>query len=472
MPVSLSLDINLPTCFTLDRIDDYISSLLSFLTSPLVESLILAHPNEIAVQDEWSLDWWTWAGNIDAINRQIIIDSLIESATGKEIAPEITLHPSLASLLNDVSRLRLPRDIHSSLDTPSPPLMGMSPKKAHEIDKLCTLISRTFSDTKLIVDVGAGQGYLSRRLAELDPQARVLALDGDESQTEGAALRGQGLSHARRQQARKDTGAATPTKQVEQAVTHRTLFITSDSLSRAVDEWIHDVETEGGRDVLITGLHACGSLTPAVLKCFVDLAKAKTGTWRPSALALVGCCYNLMHDPSDFPLSQITSTTPTKLNLTPNHLQLAAQCPAQWTSTHAERERAALARRKIVWRALLARLFSASGVQPGTRLGRLPDRAYTSWETFVGVACGKMAVGVPPNESGEDTEGNLAFRLEMLHVLRALIGPVIESLIVVDRAVYLAEELGGHSMVRAINIFDQLNSGSPRNIALVVELRS
>jgi hypothetical protein len=188
--------------------------------------------------------------------------------------------------------------------------------------------------------------------------------------------------------------------------------------------------------------------------------------------------FNPRHTTGDFPLSQITRAVhPTApLELTPNHLQLAAQCPAQWSRSQTERERAALARRKIVWRALLARLLHAQpvGPAPANRLGRLPDRAYASWEVFVSTACNKMGVPSPAVHAGgfDSATETLAFQLELLHVLRALVGPVIESLIVVDRAVYLAEQValgGSEARVRALNVFDQLSSGSARNIALVVE---
>ncbi|KAG8755929.1 hypothetical protein FRC12_010731 [Ceratobasidium sp. 428] len=491
--MSFPLDIELPAGFQLDKIDGYISRLLSFITSPLVQSLILAHPNEMAIRGWHSSDdspqsWWTWAGNIDSNNRQALIDSLIDSAIENDTTTTIPLHPYITNLVHEISTLRLPRDIDPTLDSPAAPFSrGMSPKKAHEVDRLSKFIDQTFNrsqKTRLIVDVGAGQGYLSHRLAET-PGTWVLALDGDESQTEGAALRGQGLSHAQRQQAKKDGSNPEQAGSREQAVTHRTLYITSDSLSRAIDEWVSALDLgldleEDATDVLVTGLHACGSLTPAVLRCFVDLMQVQVDTkktWRPSALALVGCCYNLMRDPNDFPLSQTTAIAATAhppLKLTQNHLQLAAQCPAQWSRSTSERERAALARRKIVWRALLARTLHTRP-ENANRLGRLPDRAYASWETFMNTACTKMGVSLPSGKDGEvtgtETEG-LAFQLELLHVLRALIGPVIESLIVVDRAVYLAEQValrGSSSRVRAVNVFDQLSSGSARNIALVIE---
>ncbi|KAG8762500.1 hypothetical protein FRC12_009008 [Ceratobasidium sp. 428] len=489
--MSFPLDIELPAGFQLDKIDGYISRLLSFVTSPLVQSLVLAHPNEIAIRGWHSSgdplhNWWTWAGNIDSNNRQALIDSLIDSAIGNDTTA-IPLDSHLANLVHEISTLRLPRDIDPTLDSSAPPSSrGMSPKKAHEVDRLSKFIDQTFDrsqKTRLIVDVGAGQGYLSHRLAETSG-TWVLALDGDESQTEGATLRGQGLSHTQRQQAKK-SGSNPEQAESQQAVTHRTLYITSDSLSRAIDEWVSALDLgldheEDAADVLVTGLHACGSLTPAVLRCFVDLMQARDGikkTWRPSALALVGCCYNIMRDSNDFPLSQTTAIAATAhppLKLTQNHLQLAAQCPAQWSRSTSERERAALARRKIVWRALLARMLHTRP-ENANRLGRLPDRVYASWETFMNTACAKMGVPLP---SGKDDEvigagtESLAFQLELLHVLRALIGPVIESLIVVDRAVYLAEQValrGSGSRVRAVNVFDQLSSGSARNIALVIE---
>ncbi|KAF8606818.1 hypothetical protein BDV93DRAFT_604148 [Ceratobasidium sp. AG-I] len=490
-----SLDVELPAGFELGKVDQYISELKAFLTSPLVQSLILAHPNEVAIQggfsplrDNLDGDWWSWAANLDTDRREEVTSRLINSAIQEPIAEGNPLHPSLKSLIQNISRLRLPRD--PTTPTPAPNVgsqtPGMSPKKAHEVDRLSELIDKTYTvmdsdnSTRLIVDVGAGQGYLSHRLAE-KPGTRVLALDGDEGQTEGAALRSKGLSHAERQRARvrSDNNQAIDEEGCQESstlisVTHRTLFITSDSLLGAIDEWVSSLELDRGSamdpiPVLVTGLHACGSLTPAVLRCFVDLCVGsgrKDGGgqgngergWRPGALVLVGCCYNLMRNLGDFPLSQTTiSACPNvHLELSQNHLQLAAQCPAQWTRSEVELERANLARRKVVWRALLARLLhtTTAAKSPPTRLGRLPDRAYTSWDTFLTTASTKMGVPIPasstpipiltpstPISTPGDENETLAFQLSVLHILRALVGPVVESLIVVDRAVYLAEQL-------------------------------
>ncbi|KAG8691233.1 hypothetical protein FRC11_005731 [Ceratobasidium sp. 423] len=514
----LPFAIKLPNGFDVATIAQYVSELKAFLSSPLVESLVSAHPNEVAIKgeldsaDEFDCNWWEWTGQFHPGSRAALIDSLVLSATGHATQEE--LHPSLRQLIIRIAQLRLPRapeDVHDTAVANGHRNTGMSPKKAHEVDRLSNLIDIIHNTSiqepnRLIVDVGAGQGYLSHRLAE-HAGTRVLALDGDEGQTEGATLRSKGLSHAERQRARNHEGPLTnggDSTRLAPPVTHRTLFITSDSLLHAVDKWIGDLDFDRGtspRPVLITGLHACGSLTPAVLRCFVDLCtrvnqKTCDKEWTPVALALVGCCYNLMRNADDFPLSETTARTYPQVNphLTQNHLQLAAQCPAQWSRSESEMKRAGLARRKIVWRAILARSIhntinksSAPDNKPPNRLGRLSDRVYANWENFVRIACEKMDLPSATTEellSGFSTNKSqstlppeaetLSFQLEVLHILRALIGPVIESLIIVDRVLYLSEQLGSSNRsptftVRALNLFDQLSSGSARNIALIVE---
>ncbi|KAG9081128.1 hypothetical protein FS749_007825 [Ceratobasidium sp. UAMH 11750] len=96
----LPLSVELLAGFELDKINDYVSRLLSFLTSSLVEALILAHPNEIAIQGEWpspdgesASNWWSWAGNINPDYRRALIDSLIDSAAGKDTPAGKPLSP-------------------------------------------------------------------------------------------------------------------------------------------------------------------------------------------------------------------------------------------------------------------------------------------------------------------------------------------------------------------------------------------
>lgn len=182
----------------------------------------------------------------------------------------------------------------------------MSPKKLHEVERLSRLIrtiahyqSSNSPDMK-IVDVGSGQGYLSRELAYSKDSAgrdgafHILALESDEGQLQGARRR----EEATKTDANLHTGS----------VTYKTLFISdTERLADVVGEWLNqtrDVPAEGttsrctdSAPVIITGLHACGSLTPTVLRAFTTLSSRprRKPQWCASSLALVGCCYNLLH---------------------------------------------------------------------------------------------------------------------------------------------------------------------------------
>lgn len=237
----------------------------------------------------------------------------------------------------------------------------------------------------------------------------------------------------------------------------------------------------------------------------------------------------------DFPLSKASPTS--LITLKAQHLQLACQCPYQWTISSKTWEASKLARRKIVFRALLGRVVSdllpnfsslvdedesepgknsevevptsqellneertitGSATLGGMKLGRLNSKAYIDWETFLQDTLIRLSLSASPSLSplaNLDLEGilqsykgkeaiptNLPARLACLHVLRSMVGPIIESLIIADRVLYLAESLKADSTVNtegigseasiwrvsAVNLFE-LKSGSARNVALVVE---
>ena len=154
----------------------------------------------------------------------------------------------------------------------------------------------------------------------------------------------------------------------------------------------------------------------------------------------------------DFPLSHaLRSNVGRDMSLNANHFQLAAQVPAQWTRTTETLRDARLALRKIVWRALINDLFitaepeaASEETKPGSdgrrsrRLGRLNDAAYADWETFAHRVRTKLGLR---EDSLMRADRRRERRIEVFHVLRCIIGPVIESLIMLDRAVWVHEEL-------------------------------
>lgn len=135
--------------------------------------------------------------------------------------------------------------------------------------------------------------------------------------------------------------------------------------------------------------------------------------------------------------------------------------------------------RKVTYRALLQpileealRLEAARRVDDGTgetpenrRLGKLPDAAYADWDTFLARAGEK--VGLRWGAGACMLSREMESRVAVLHVLRCLLGPVVESLILLDREAWVREALGGEMGVELVNLFDQ-GTGSGRNVGLVI----
>ncbi|KAG5639422.1 hypothetical protein H0H81_002290 [Sphagnurus paluster] len=370
-------------------------------------------------------------------------------------------------LVPAIRAAQLPRPpIHLPISIPQP-LFGMSPKKHHEVERMTQYIADRVppSASLRIIDVGAGQGYLTRAL-HAHFHAPTLALDSDQVQTHGAQARaGPAIS----------------------AITHRTIHLTPAVLLAAIDDWL-PTTGPGPYRLLLVALHACGPLTPDLFRALLSLPA--THPWRPTFAIAVGCCYNLMHPPADFPLSAHLRTHPTPLPhpLPASAYQLAAQVPDHWDDSPAARARMDLATRKVVWRALLPRIHPAArqlptetGSTPALRrLGRLPDAAYADWPTFLARARERLGVDFPHDPcQREPPFPELQERLSALHVRRCLLGPVVESYIVLDRVQWIKEELQARRQkygeddflaactIEAVNLFDQA-TGSGRNIALVL----
>ena len=142
--------------------------------------------------------------------------------------------------------------------------------------------------------------------------------------------------------------------------------------------------------------------------------------------------------------------------------------------------------RKVAWRALLGGLipqsepFLQTGVLPqGTgetpthrRLGKLNDHAYDNWEGFLKIASDKMGVDLlrSPRIDNENERKKMENRFHVLHTLRCLLGQLVESMILLDRLLFLQEQLNNEMEVELVNLFDQA-TGSGRNVAIVVKPR-
>lgn len=463
--------------------------------------------------------------------------------------------------------------------------------------------ARKGSRRPYIVDVGAGQGYLSRALAAYG--FHVLALDRDENQTKGSLARTDWLDSTtaavgeRRKERSKgresdepkevtneqgskttDIDATTTSakrdtieigkgkeEDLKGSVSNRTVFIDdADALTNTINEWIqeHDrsqtlLPQHGGLfPIVVVGLHACGDLTPAILS-FIrrqlspSQSNSSTKLFELVGCVVVGCCYNMMTT-SSFPLSNKLASELSicrnadgaradaePFRLDTQHLHLAAQAPKTWSlETPPAPERAnlpfeipsstALSMRKIAYRALLARRLpvayraetqsksdSVATADRVTRvgeewppnlddvdwrtrrIGRLATSVYKDFPTFLKAARIKLGIaqqhtfssvtnGVQPllltREGDMESdlcpyETELVQKIQVFQVLRCFLGPLVESLLVLDRYWFLFEAVhsalseqpsetlsGRKENVQLINLFDQ-STGSLRNTALV-----
>lgn len=130
-------------------------------------------------------------------------------------------------------------------------------------------------------------------------------------------------------------------------------------------------------------------------------------------------------------------------------------------------------------------LRGAGQTPENRRLGKLPDAAYKDWDTFLdhatsktGIRLDQIAAQLPVYIHNEHRRRQLESALSVLHVLRCIMGPLIESLILLDRYEWIREELSQSSEVwessamdvGLVNLFDQA-TGSGRNVAIVIKPR-
>lgn len=454
-------------------VQNYVAACLEFLTTPLVRSLLESHPNDVAndgPKHEW-LPWWDWAGGGNDIWKCLV------PGYGLDPSRYLSIPQPLNELLHRIDSLTLPREVdfefgHSN----SPPLRGMSPKKAHEVSQMISFLSNNLksrSGLKYIVDAGAGQGYLSRALTQPPLSMDVLALDFSPVQTKGFERRTNNIAKAqRKQQSRELSQLAAPelpprnsepfqgptdAQNREGTLLHQTIDVNPTSLQRSVTEWLISDSTTNPIPIVCVALHACGSLTPDIFRFFVENSRiAPDRAWFAAGLTVAGCCYNLMSPDTDFPLSKLVvdanDELETKLYLSYNHRSLASQSPLQWAINSSTKSIADLAIRKVVYRALLGKLMLSqrdtklSEATRSIKIGRLPDTAYTTFGKFVSEAERKLDRTLI-NEPCDEVDPSLKSQLEVLHTLRI-------------------ENLPGRT-IQMINLFEQ-SLGSGRNVVLSV----
>ena len=196
-----------------------------------------------------------------------------------------------------------------------PNTRNMGPKKRHECLRLAPCIARVCADTSAsaVVDLGSGLGYLSHVLA-FHHGLKVVGLEASEANAAGAATRAERVLAKMRpgRDAAADALTCEPCDSADEtdvaeadgegAAAH--VASVSDGASGgsfSSVRWRLPVDTGRAalldalrpavrqRRLVLVGLHACGDLSPTLLRCFAEGAADDDAV---AGVVSVGCCYH------------------------------------------------------------------------------------------------------------------------------------------------------------------------------------
>ncbi|EDV56369.1 methyltransferase-like protein 25 [Drosophila erecta] len=368
----------------------------------------------------------------------------------------------------------------------------MSAKKCHEVELAAALVDhlvKNYGQGGFIVDAGDGKGYLSSRLA-LQYGHRVLGIDANAENTQNALSRNlklqrawnglteraelqiQGITPKRRG---KKSPARDSTKSAPALENYKTTakFITTElNFGALLAEHFTQLGPKESPNICLTGLHTCGNLAATCLQVFHAQTDCRL-------LCNVGCCYHLLRERYSqqeffgnkalmdlqtdygFPLSQYLQERQVRMGR--NARMLAAQ------SIERTVDAKELPNVTLYYRALLETLVYRHAPQLKNELQVGKVRKFESFQEYIQKCANKLDAPWLAAVEEEELQSLLQeyavdkHYLDLFYLLRMSFAPVLESLILLDRLLYLKEL--GYERSYLINLFDPVIS--PRHFAIV-----
>uniref|UniRef100_A0A1S4H5B8 Methyltranfer_dom domain-containing protein n=1 Tax=Anopheles gambiae TaxID=7165 RepID=A0A1S4H5B8_ANOGA len=359
----------------------------------------------------------------------------------------------------------------------------MNVKKCHEVEvaaavvaSLCNGMAATQPGTSLedilVIDAGDGKGYLSSRIA-LEHGIKVLGVDCNEENTSNA--------EKRRERLKSKIPKAVQKSNLEEDEHFTNLLQRGslDTLYRTATQLI-DFNTNlielaqeyfpGGHHstFCLCGLHTCGNLGPNCLRLFHENPTIK-------GICNVGCCYHLMQE--QFVVDEFYN--PTKVSDNPGYgfpMSKYLQGKSFYLGRNARNlaaesiERACTNREnpsdKLGYRALLQVVLLECGEKKSHQVGRLKCDGFVDYvRRSVRRLALEQRVSIT-DDSLQELEERFSAELEQLKVfylIRQQFAPVVETLILLDRLLYLRE--CGHDRSFLVQLFEPVVS--PRCYALI-----
>lgn len=303
----------------------------------------------------------------------------------------------------------------------------MSPKKMHEVEILGTVIGNVARATdSLVVDAGAGKAYLSMYLAD-NYKIPVLAVDSSQQCHAGAVSRQKKLQRGNKSQPQSLI------RYVVEEIKDNTDY------TKIVQDSFGDCQPN--KNLLITGLHTCGSLAHSVIRTFLNTERIRT-------LFIVPCCYHLTDE---------TFGDTYKFS---KNARMLAQQSVERSSKHENISPV------LFYRAVLQVILRAIGVCDA-KVGRGGPKG--DFVTYANWALSRIGIDTERVPNAVDLENiyrsyaHLKNRFDIFQMLRIHTCPVIEAAIILDRIIYL-QQSGKCGKVTTVRVFDP--ALSPRSYAI------
>jgi len=486
-------------------VQDYLKDLYAFIIK--YKNIWNWHVVDFYVNDVWynetiiPSDW--------KILKNCSLDEILRMTSLHEVKEEWPESlKKYIKLTKEISLIRNPKEIqlekHITIeDINKNILIGMNPKKIYEVKVLAALINTIAKNNKInnILDIGAGQAYLSSVLA-YQHNLRVLGVDCNEIQICGASTRNEYIKRALAFNSAKKKKATendainenneiddeksiddnnnnnnNNKKQIGKLYMCNRLVTENDTFSSLIEEITkHEEIIDPQESWLTCGLHACGDLTPSMIKLFLK------GT--SSAFVGIGCCYNLLteedHDNNEkgFPLSDFSCNCGFELG--PAAKMIACQVTPKWITQPNISETF----KKHFYRAVLQviifenKLVSEEALQNQIIIGRIRKQHMKSFKAYATEALQRLNVPIEKINTldldsylqrYESRKGEII----AAWALRTLISNAIESLILTDRWLFFEEQSRilqestkeNYIETRLFPLFDQVTS--PRNMVLI-----
>lgn len=361
-------------------------------------------------------DWLAYARSLDEAGERWLDQGVLVG-----VPP-----PSLASLqgaLQELTALPWHEGLHALTVAET---QGLSAKKTHELERVLALLAQRTRFIHQAADIGGGMGHLARLCARTFGWT-FHSIDRD------AALQDKG----RRWLTRTHPPGGDTVSFIQASV--------EDGPQPRIDPLFR------GRDRASIGLHTCGPLA------LTQIRKSQEAGF----VLNVGCCYDKLEAPRDFPVSRFGGAHP--LPFTPHALALTTRGRHHKTEVEFARMKQVYAWR-FAFELLSRRRFPAHGF---VRAGDAPRALYAS--PFSVYARDRLErLGLDPGMTDAELDVfEVSVRAEtrdllLCHLLRDRFARALEVVLLLDRAILL-EELG--FQVELLQVFDPRLS--PRNLALI-----